>query len=50
MEDVWDGWTPAARDFNPVYPGVFPGVAEIDPRSLPVEIAGQPWPPEYLDT
>ena len=49
LEDVWDPWTPEARDFNPVYPDMFPGAAEIDPRFLPQEIVGQPWPPEYLD-
>ena len=31
MEDVWDGRTPAARDFNPVYPKVF----RRAPRSTP---------------
>jgi hypothetical protein len=49
LEEVWDTWTPAARDFNPVHPEVFPGAAEIEPGSLPAEIAGRAWPPEYLD-
>jgi hypothetical protein len=49
LTEVWDPWTPETRDFNPVYPDVFPGATEIDPRFLPREIVGQPWPPEYLD-
>ena len=50
LEEVWDCWTPSSRDFNPVYPGMFSGAAEIDAKSLPAEIVGQPWPPEYLDS
>jgi hypothetical protein len=49
METVYDPWTTDARDFNPVFRGLFPSAVEVDVASLPIEIASQPWPAEYLE-
>ena len=49
LEDVWDQWSVESKDFNPAFPDLFPGAAEIDPAQLPDEISIHEWPSEYLD-
>jgi hypothetical protein len=49
LEDVWDRWTPDARDFNPTHPARFPSAERVSTDALPVEIAGQPWPADYIE-
>ena len=48
IEDVWDGFDPSMRNFNPAYPDVFPACEDIDPDELPAEIRDHPWPAGYL--
>jgi hypothetical protein len=48
IEDVWDGFEPSMRNFNPAYPTVFPACESIDPEELPTEIRDHPWPAGYL--
>jgi hypothetical protein len=49
MEEVYDPWTTASRDFNPVYRDLFPSATEVPIDELPPEIADWSWSPEYLD-
>jgi hypothetical protein len=48
LENVYDRWTPASRNFHPVVPEWFPSAQEIAVADLPPEIAKHPWPPGYL--
>ena len=49
LTEVWDRWTVETTDFNPAFPGLFPGAVRVDVDALAVEITGRPWPAEYLE-
>jgi hypothetical protein len=49
IDDVWDVWTPGARDFNPAYPDLFPSATHVPVHALPAEIVSFGWPAEYLE-
>jgi hypothetical protein len=49
LTDVYDPWTPSARDFNPVYRGSYDAAVEVPVGELPREIAEHPWSAEYLE-
>jgi len=49
LEDVYDPWTVATRDFNPVYRGAFDAAVEVPLDELPAAITAHAWPDDYLD-
>ena len=49
LEDVWDRWTPDARDFNPTHPARFPRAQRVTTDALPAETTRQPWPADYIE-
>ncbi|HXY93221.1 MAG TPA: hypothetical protein VEP49_12140 [Acidimicrobiia bacterium] len=49
LTDVYDPWTPDARDFNPAFPDLFPSAERLDVEALPAEIVDRAWPSDYLE-
>lgn len=48
LEAVYDRWTPASRNFNPVWPELYPSAEEIPLSALPPAIRESTWPDGYL--
>jgi hypothetical protein len=49
VQEVWDRWTPESRDFNPVWPEIYPSATEIAIEQLPLDVRITEWPPGYLE-
>lgn len=48
LEDVYDTWTPASRNFHPLYPETFPSVTVLPTEDLPGIIRDFDWPSGYV--
>lgn len=49
LEEVWDVWHPAFRDFHPVDPAAMPAATPVPLSDLPAEITAWNWPQGYLE-
>lgn len=47
MESVWDHWSPAARDFHPVWPPLFASAEVVSDDELPRDVVEHVWPADY---
>lgn len=49
LSDVWDGWTPAARNFHPYLPKSFPAARHISTADLPAAVVEHVWPAGWIE-